>query len=544
MMKRHRLDPRSRTGRSQAPLIALAVIAFVVFGGGVLQFGVQRALGMAGAAVLNATADGLLESRVDHRLRVVDLEIDEQVLDSLQENLPYSGTEWKKAMLLDNGIHYPVSFRYRGYGAIHHIGNKKSFRLKMKRGAAFGPYERMNFLNPKSFNMINVHLSYWIAARMGVAVPYNDMVFVRINGKDHGVMHACEQVDADYERNRHLSAGDVPMYKGDFAPTNVRDSVQHGPLWRSADNWQYLGKADSIDARRKLLGLVAMINAKDVPWQQRRDSLEKIIEVDAFLRFAAAMKVLETRHIDNYHNQLLVLSPRTGKFYPVLWDPILLFAPADEPLYPMYDALSFWLMHDPEWRWKRDRYIEEALHALQDDSLAYRYLDEVVERIEPSVHADRNKYGVLSMAGQDVDRYSVLHWAYSTEQLRKQMAAHWSGLRAELEAGDIQVKREMNNVLIAGTGVPPVELTLTGDSLQVEANSWGKDYRVDVIGSDEHAVRLRIFPWTAQNVKGSSYNDRQRYELQPWNVRLRMSGGRLSDAKATTYFHHGQETAR
>lgn len=544
MKPRHRPGPQERMGRSRSLLIALAVIVAVVLGGGVLQFGVQRALGMAAAAALNVTADGFLENRTDHRLRIVDLEVDGRVLDSLQANLPYSGTEWKKAALLENGIRYPVSFRYRGYGAIHHIGNKKSFRLKMKRGAAFGPYERVNFLNPKSFSMINVHLSYWIAARMGVAVPYNDMVFVRMNGQDHGVMHACEQVDADYERNRNLCEGDVPMYKGDFAPTNVRDSVQHGLLWRSADNWQYLGKADSTDARRKLVGLVAMINAKDVPWQQRRDSLEKVIEVDAFLRFAAAMKVLETRHIDNYHNQLLVLSPRTGKFYPVLWDPIFLFAPRDEPLYPMYDALSFWLMYDPEWRWKRDRYIAEALRTLQGDSLAYRYMDEVVERIEPSVHADRNKYGVLSMAGQDVDRYSVLHWAYSTEQLRKQMAAHWDGLLTQLEAGDIQVKRGTNSVTITGTGVPPVELTLTGDSLQVEGNSWGKDYRVEVIGAKEHEMRLRIFPWTAQNAKGSLYNERQRYDLQPWNVTVRLASGRLNDAEATTYFQHGQETTR
>jgi CotH kinase protein len=526
------------------PLIVLAVVVCGVVGAGYLQFGVQRATGMTMAAALSVTADGLLEGSVEHRLRVVEVEVDDQVLDSMQSNLPYSGTKWEKAALWDNGIRYPVEFRYRGYGAIHHLGEKKSFRLKMKRNGAFGPYERLNFLNPKSFNMINVHLSYWIAARMGVAVPYDDMVFMRLNGEDHGVMHLCEQVDADYERNRRTSPGDVPMYKGDFAPTNVRDSVKHGLLWKSADHWQFLGDADSTDARRKLEGLVHLINIKDLSWQQRRDSLDKVIDVDAFLRFAAAMKVLETRHIDNYHNQLLVLSPRSGKFYPVLWDPIFLFAPADEPLYPMYDALSYWLLRDPEWRWKRDRYIVDALRLLHTDSLAYQYMDEVIARIEPSVFADRNKYGVLSMAGQDVDEYSVLHWAYSTEQLRKQMSTHWNGLLAELEAGNVQVKREGNNVTITGTGVPPLELTLTGDSIRVDATSGGKDYRMDVIEESTTALRLRIFPWTAQNVKGSAYNDRQRYLLQPWNVTVRIVGGRLRDAHATTYFNHGQKEAR
>ncbi|MFZ1688346.1 MAG: CotH kinase family protein [Flavobacteriales bacterium] len=535
---------KKKTDSHNAPLIALGVGILAVVGAGYLQFGVHRATGMTAAAALNVLADGLLESRVEHRLRIVEVEVDATVLDSMQSNLPYSGTEWEKAALMDNGIRYPVEFRYRGYGAIHHIGKKKSFRLKLKRNGPFGPYERLNFLNPKSFNMINVHMSYWIAARMGVAVPYDDMVFMRLNGKDHGVMHMCEQVDADFERNRNLASGDVPMYKGDFAPTAMRDSVQHGLLWRSANNWQYQGQADSTDARRKLEGLIHLVNTKNLPWQQRRDSLERIIDVDAFLRFAAAMKVLETRHIDNYHNQLLVLSPRTSKFYPVMWDPIFLFAPADEPLYPMYDALSFWLLHDPEWRWKRDRYIVEALGILHGDSSAYRYMDDVIARIEPSVHADRNKYGVLSMAGQDVDRYSVLHWAYSIEQLRKQMSAHWNALLGELEENNIQLKHAANSVTVTGTGVPPVELLLIGDSLQVDATSGGKDYRIDVIEENVDTLRVRIFPWTARNEKGSLYNDGQRYTLQPWDVTVRMAKGRLRDANARTYFSHGEEAAR
>ncbi|QQR85566.1 MAG: CotH kinase family protein [Flavobacteriales bacterium] len=523
---------------------ALLVGVLGIIGVGFLWFGVHRASGMAGAAALNVLADGLLESPAPHRLRIVEVEVDPHDLDSLQSNLPYSGTDWKKARLIDNGISYPAEFRYRGYGAVHHIGEKKSFRLKLKRNSAFAPYERVNFLNPKSFNMINVHMSYWIAARMGVAVPWDDMVFMRLNGQDHGVMHACEQVDADYERNRRMAPGDVPMFKGDFAPTNERDTVKHGLLWKDADHWEFLGDADSTDARRKLEGLIHLINAKDMPWQRRRDSLEKVIEVDAFLRFAAAMKVLETRHIDNYHNQLLVLSPRTAKVYPVLWDPIFKFAPADEPLYPMYDALSYWLLHDPEWRWQRDRYIMEALAALHTDSAAYRYMDDVVARIEPSVHADRNKYGVLSMAGQDVDRYSVLHWAYSTEQLGRQMREHWAGLLNALQENTIVAKREGDSVTITGSGVPPVEVTLVGDSLQVDPGSAGKDYRLQVLEESATQVRVRLFPLTATNVKGSLYNDKQRYELQPWNATVRITSGRLRDASATTWFAHGTSTPR
>ena len=124
------------------------------------------------------------------------------------------------------------------------------------------------------------------------------------------------------------------------------------------------------------------------------------------------------------------------------------------------------------------------------------------------------------------------------------MSSQWTGLLAEVGTSNIQVKREGNNVTIAGTGVPPLELTLTGDSLRVDATSGGKDYRMDVIEEGATALRLRIFPWTAQNMKGSAYNERQRYLLQPWNVTVRIVDGRLRDARATTYFNHGQKEAR
>lgn len=526
------------TGR---PLLIIAAIGAIGSVAGGLAFGPDRAVRLAAAAAANVTADGLAEDPGPHHIRVVEVEVKDKDLDRLQANLPFSGTEWVEATLVDHGVRYPVEFRYRGFGAVHHVGNKRSFRLKMKRDGAFAPYKRLNFLNPKSLNMVNVDLAYWIAQRMGVATPFEDMVFVRLNGRDHGVMHLCEQVDGDYERNRHLGTEDVPVYKGDFPPTNVRVGLQRGPLWKSADNWEYLGDADSTEARRKLEGLVWAVNQRNLPWERRRDTLEKLIDVDAFLRFAAAIKVLDTRHIDNYHNQLLVLSPRSGRFYPVLWDPILLFAPKGEPFYVAHDALSYWLLRDPEWRWVRDRYIAEALATLHAGGAFARHMDEVLERIGPSVFADRNKYCTLTRASQDVDRYSVLHWALSAGQLRTQMNAYWDRLSEQVHAEDLRTDGDQRTAHVTGTAVPPLQITIEGDSLAWDTSTPGPDQRLQAFARDTAtgALHFTWLPLTARADSGGAYREDQYYELPPWNMTLRMGTGRIRSVSARGYFNHG-----
>ena len=532
---------RSRKG----PLLALAGLVALSLGAGVIAFGPDRALRMAAAAALNVSVDGLAENPGPHRIRVVDIEVAEKDLAKLQENLPFSGTDWKSAVLIDNGTRYPVKFRYRGFGPIHHLGGKKSFRLKMKRDGPFGAYKRLNFLNPKAQNMVNVSLAYWIASRMGVATPYEDFVFVRMNGEDHGVMHLCEQIDGDFERNRHLVDGDVPVFKGDFPPTNVRLTVNNGPLWRAAKNWEFMGDADSTVAKQKLEGLIWLVNQRNMPWAVRRDSLEQLIDIDAFLRYAAAMKVIDTRHIDNYHNQILVLSPRSGKFYPVLWDPILLYAPKEEPFYPVYDALSYWLLRDPEWRWIRDRYVRDALTALHTDSAFYHQMDRMLERIKPSVMADRNKTGTLSNASQDVDRSSIVHWAMSAEQLRGRMAGYWNRLTDEFSRDSLKVEQSDRSVRITGSALPPLEITITGDSLEWDTITPGPNYlarTMDTYGAPD-ALTMSWFPLAAKTDSGGLYRDDQRYLLQPWDMTLRLRSGHIRTVDAHSYFQHGESKA-
>lgn len=419
-----------------AGAVLLSLIVFAAL------LGPSRAASIAMAAAANVVADGLAERTDAHRIPVLDLRVDAADLDSLNEDLPWSGGKNVSAVLAHNGVEYKAKFRYRGiYTPSHFLGDKKSFRLSLKARNPWAPYRKVNVINPKAFNLVNDHLSAWVAGSMGVAVPLNEMVFVRLNGKAMGVMELFEQLDGEFERARHLSDHQVPVYKGDYPSVEGKQLPKGRTLWQSAAHWEYVSKADSTEAHAKLVALVSALAKDDAPVEAHRDSIARLVDVDAFLRYEAALLVINSLHVDQYHNQWLVLDPRTQRFYPVLWDALLMFAPADAPLYRVHDAMAWWVLRVPEWRLQRDRYAYQALLALQRQGGFDRQLDATVDRIAPSVLADRNKFGNVTLFPEDVHRYSVLHVIGSLAGLRSSVHSYWERTLQRMEVCTVKVDR-------------------------------------------------------------------------------------------------------
>lgn len=436
-------------------LLAIVLVSFVVFA---VMLGPGRAVRIAVASFLTTTVDGLAEDLPPHRLRVVDVRIDPEHLDRMNSDLPWSGGEYRPAELVEHGVHYPAKFRYRGiYSASHYLGGKKSFRLALKKDNPFKPFRRLNFINPKSFNMLNNHMGIWIAGRMGVAVPWNEMVYVRLNGADYGVMEMYEQPNGEFERDRKLTKEEVPVYKGEYPPVTQRAIPEKRTLWRKASYWEYESKADSTISHARLAALVEVIDDSTLTIAARRDTLAKLIDMDAYARYLAAMLVVNTKHMDQFHNQWLVMSARTGLFYPIFWDALLMFPPAGEPLYFINDALAHWFLRIPEWRLLRDRYAYGALQDLHTGGAFMRHYDQAIERIKPSILADRNKFGHVSPIPSDVHQFSVAHVISSFAGMRATVNAYWDRTIARLADRSVKVERG-EQLHLTTTNEAPLEL--------------------------------------------------------------------------------------
>lgn len=505
-----------------AGLLALSVIV----PGAML--GPGRAARIAGASFLSTTVDGLAEDPGPHRIPVIDLHVDPDDLDTLEADLPWSGGDNVKAVLIDDGVEHKVKFRYRGVVTpSHYLGGKKSFRLSMKRSNPFAPYRKLNVINPKAFNLVNDHMANWIAGEMGVPVPWNELVFVRMNGVEQGVMELFEQVDGTFERSRHLASGQVPVYKGDYPPIVHRKLTKGRSLWQNAAFWEYASKADSTVAHERLEALIAALSPDTLPVSAHRDSIAKLTDVEAFLRYEAALLVVNTTHIDQYHNQWLVLDPRTERFYPVFWDALMMFAPPGEPLYRMHDAMAWWLLHVPEWRARRDRYAYEAILKLHREGRFARQLDEVIERIQPSVLADRNKYGNVTLMHEDVHRVSLVHVVSSIAGLRASVAAYWEGLLDRFEKAEATVDRGTALRVRSGSEVP-FRLAWTGDVQRVEVDGAFVDAEL-VNGTWNVMLHRKLLP--TPGGKDHPYVDKQVLEVQPLDVTVSFERGTPADLK-------------
>jgi len=489
---------RARRAPLPWPLIALAGIVVLTLLLGMSVLGPSRALHIGVAAASNVVIDGLNEAPPPHRIPVVELEVDAKDLDALNADLPWSGGEVKAATLIDKGIRYPAKFRYRGvYATTHFLGGKKSFRLSLKKDNPFSPYRRLNFINPKAFNMVNDHLALWIAGRMGVPVPYDDFAFVRINGVDVGVMEVFEQVDKDFERNRHLTDRSVAVFKGDYPPVKGRELPKPLALWADAAHWEYVGGGDSALAHQRLKALVDVVRSKKLTPEQKHDSLPKLIDIDAYLRYYAALKVLNTCHIDDHHNQWLVLSPRTGLFYPVLWDPLMMYPHTDEPLQPVHDALSKLVLMDPAWRSRCDRYVSNAIDDLRSDGTWVKHLNEVADRLEPSVLRDRNKYGQVSSDPADVHRYSFAHWSRSLTSLQHTALTHWEKVKAEMSEVQASAAVHGNSVQVTAQGPNAFRVELEVDSaaeLPIVVGAYHEVGWAEDLGSGRMSPLVDIVP--------------------------------------------------
>lgn len=519
-----------RTAMLPVVLAGLALVSLIVFA---VLLGPQRAAHIAAAAVLSTTVDGLVLEHQPHRIPVLELSVDQAQLDSLETDLPWSGGRNIPAMLHHHGAEHKVRFRYRGvYATSHFLGGKRSFRLSMKRSNPFAPYRKVNLINPKAFNLVNDHMAAWLAGSLGVPVPWNELVFVRLNNRDLGVMELFEQVDGDFEMNRHLVSHEVPVYKGDYPPITGRELTKGRNLWQDDAHWEYASDADSSLAHQRLKALVDALRPDDRPLEERRDTLAQLVDVEAFLRYQAAILMLNTKHIDQYHNQWLVLDPRTGRFYPVLWDALLLFAQPGDPLYYVHDALAYWMLQVPEWRLQRDRYVWQALQEVHVRGGFGAELDRVLERIQPSVLADRNKFGNVTLEPEDVHRFSLAHVVSSIAGLRNGTQQWWERTRQRLSANEVDVVRG-GSLQLRSRSEAALRLSWpnSGEGAVI-VRVDGREVQAEVRGAEASIVLHRTLV-TPDGKPGHPYADRRWFNVAPLNSWVRFPKGIPSGLRIT-----------
>ncbi|MEQ1634046.1 MAG: CotH kinase family protein, partial [Planctomycetota bacterium] len=176
---------------------------------------------------------------------------------------------------------------------------------------------KFNLVVSKTDEQLNNHLSYRLAARLGLITPTCELVRVFLNGKYHGLYELTEQLEEGTLRRHDRMPGD--LYSGELI---MLDSVEgttnrvfeYPRLWtKVAANNHY-----DLASRAPLERLHAILQSN--PDEEGLAALSQLLDLDMFARFSALEVLTQTQHNDHRHNWRLFWDPWRLRFEPVVWD--------------------------------------------------------------------------------------------------------------------------------------------------------------------------------------------------------------------------------
>lgn len=249
--------------------------------------------------------------------RVYDLSVDGSELDELRSDLPGSAKEWVRGTLHEGGKFQRVDVRNRGQRMVNYFWRRKAWKIRTETRQLVDGYRYIN-LSPFE-NRLDGHLTFVAARHCNVPAPRSRIAQLYLNGHDEGLYVQEEQVDESMVRRHGRMPGDI-FYGELFVPdepTMSADDLFWNPfLWRKKAIHNYFGE----EHRPYLTELIAQVASESA------DSHAKLFEIldrDAFVDYFAILTLQGDQHVDQSHNHKLYFSPISGRFEPILWNPLM-----------------------------------------------------------------------------------------------------------------------------------------------------------------------------------------------------------------------------
>lgn len=270
----------------------------------------------------------------------------------------------------------------RGTSPWHHRPEKPSFRVKIRRrdlGKGLG-HRFTELQRPEDTLAFQAILSEKLAASMGVMASRSEPVRLFVNGQCRGVYLRT------YRPSEELAVmqGRLPalFFKG--------DRFDRKTLWNEQlEAWSTTPEA-APEQRRLLVELTQVING----WAKnpRPEALDRLVDRDAYARYAAVILHAGSTHVDDCHNQVFYCSPYSGKLEPVIWDlnGYGMLEPADWEVNSTFHRLYELLVQDPAWLHSRNLALYRLVQGAGSAESVQKMLDEHLTRCGPDLLADRS----------------------------------------------------------------------------------------------------------------------------------------------------------
>ena len=251
-------------------------------------------------------------------LPIKHIYIQEQLQKELLKNTPGSTKKWKKGLLLNrDGSTEKIELRLKGDQPANWLFLKKHWKVKKRKKDLT---ERQRYFEYLPFDF-EIYFSGKIANSLKLISPKFKLVELFINDESQGVYIETEVLNEGFLRRNKIMP--VNLYKGELILSesilDLEMNLLNSPGGLKKIAYFNQVKKDDKSDLKFLSSTIQLAHNNEISYS----TLMELIDLDYWSKFLSYQILTQNFHNDYSHNFRMISDPWSGKFTPIVYDPLI-----------------------------------------------------------------------------------------------------------------------------------------------------------------------------------------------------------------------------
>ena len=251
-------------------------------------------------------------------LPIKHIYIQEQLQKELLKNTPGSTKKWKKGLLLNrDGSTEKIELRLKGDQPANWLFLKKHWKVKKRKKDLT---ERQRYFEYLPFDF-EIYFSGKIANSLKLISPKFKLVELFINDESQGVYIETEVLNEGFLRRNRIMP--VNLYKGELILSesilDLEMNLLNSPGGLKKIAYFNQVKKDDKSDLKFLSSTIQLAHNNEISYS----TLMELIDLNYWSKFLSYQILTQNFHNDYSHNFRMISDPWSGKFTPIVYDPLI-----------------------------------------------------------------------------------------------------------------------------------------------------------------------------------------------------------------------------
>ena len=441
--------------------------------------------------------------------------------DALKQGVLISSDEDYVSATIDFlGDSYDVKMRLKGDFLDHLSSDKWSYRIKVRNGKRLLGMRVFSVQDPGTRGYHNHFTISSVFKKYGLIVPDIQLVKVRVNGDNKGVMLVEEHFSKEMlERNQRMEGVIVKYNESNFwesiGANRFSDSLSNNPLYHYRVSSIDVFSASSVSRSEKLSKDFQLASSLLDGFGKRELRASQVFDIDLLSSYLAIVYFFHAGHDTAWNNQRFYLNPLTLRLEPIPFD-----SEFGNDLPVMSEPIVRDLLRDTDIR----RAFEMKLMALELDFSNELFLRDLQEYENRYLNILRKEYYFL-------EKYDFQQLGPCGQHRESEFPTYLYA--SKIKSGDHDWL-EIRNALCEAVEITAIHLVDSNGKLELVTLDSPKKYPLllgkTLIGDDPSTLRVRLNFTNERSEKNISVTAKRRLKEKLLDHQVENSFVELSDS--------------